>query len=80
MEANEGILERVRAPTRVVVHRSRVPGRELGEIIQRGTYTPETGEVCELEADGVLIARGKVVRKGGRYWFRVGQMAGEEKT
>jgi hypothetical protein len=80
MEVKRPNLGRIAVPTRIIVHRSELSTTALGEIIQKGEYVPTGGEVCELEAGGEVVARGKIVRRRGEYWFRVVETEKEEKT
>jgi hypothetical protein len=65
------LAERIKVPTRVVVHRSTIgPGR-LARILKDLSFSPEGGETCELESGGKILARGKIVRKGGKAFFKV---------
>ena len=77
-----GIQDRVVLPTRIIVHRFELTAAALGEVLQSGELTPETGPgagpVCELEAGGSgpgapgqVLARGRIVKKRGTYWFKV---------
>lgn len=64
-------LDRIRIPTRVVVHRATLSTSALTQIIAKGEITPQAGEVCELEVGGQVIARGRIVRRWGSYVFKV---------
>ena len=77
MDAGRSVLDRVTVIPRVVVHRSRVAAGALGEILRQGGFEPEDGGVCDLEAGGVVIARGRVVRRGGSHWFQIVEMGKE---
>ena len=79
MAGTRPMLERIPVPTRIIVHRSEMSASALAEIVQAGELTPSEGAVCELEAGGEAIARGRIVRRWGRYCFRITEMAKEEK-
>ncbi len=78
MAKQESILERITLPTRIIVQRVDLSMVMLAEIAQKGELGPAGGETCELEAGGQVIARGKIVRRRGGYYFKVLE-TGEEK-
>ena len=80
MDTGKQVLERIRIPTRVIVHRLELTPGALADIVRTGTFKPSDGAVCELEAGGKVIARGKIVRRRGAYWFKVGETAKEERS
>lgn len=63
------IFERVECPTRIVVNRRAMTAHALSEALRRGTYTGDQ-DTCELTAGGQVIAAGKIVKKGGLYYFK----------
>jgi hypothetical protein len=71
MEGKKVDLDRIRVPTRVIVHRSELAAAALAELVQRGELASERGVTCELEAGGVVVARGRIVRRRGGYYFKV---------
>jgi len=73
-------LDRIRVPTRVIVHRSVLSSAALADAIERGELAPREGGICELEAGEKVIARGTVVRRRGESWFKVLETAREEKA
>jgi hypothetical protein len=74
------IAAAVTLPTAVIVHRQKLSPSAVSGIIERGTYEPSGEDVCELEAGGRLIARGKLVRKRGQSFFKVLEMEKGEKA
>jgi hypothetical protein len=69
----------VTLPATVIVHRQKLSPASVGRIMEQGSFAPAGEEVCELEVGGKLIARGKIIRRGGASWFKVTEMAkGEE--
>ena len=79
MEGKKPDLDRIQVATRIIVHRSEISTTALGEVIQKGEFVPSGGEVCELEAGGQVVARGRIVRRRGESWFKVLETAKEEK-
>ena len=67
------LARKIKLPTRIVVQRTRLSPGELLDIRERGEYgpVPRDGRICELETGGEVIASGKIVRRRGRYWFKV---------
>jgi hypothetical protein len=77
MDSEKQVLERIRIPTRIIVHRLELTPGALADIVHTGTFTPADGAVCELEAGGKIIARGKIVRRRGAFYFKVRETAEE---
>jgi hypothetical protein len=67
--------KRVRLPARVVVSRGEHSLTEVAAIGRAGNYTPVSNGTCELEVSGVVLARGRIVRKGKRLFFKVAEVA-----
>jgi hypothetical protein len=74
--------EKIRLPGRIIIHRNRYSPREIVAMRNSGTYGPVSPdeEVCELEVNGELLARGKFVRKAGEYYFKVTETNKEATT
>jgi len=68
--------KRVRLPARVVIGRGAHSLRDVRAIAEAGTFSPASDPLpaCELEVAGVVVARGRVVRKGGRLFFKVAEI------
>ena len=68
---------KVRLGTRVVLARTRLSPSDLLDIQENGTYgpVPAAERTCELEAGGQIVARGRIVRKGGELHFKVDETA-----
>jgi hypothetical protein len=64
---------RIKLPTRIVIQRTKLSPGELMQIRESGRYgpIPQKQEICELEAGGRVLARGKIVRRRGEYYFKV---------
>jgi hypothetical protein len=73
------LLHRVMVPTRVVVHQNRLSPREVAALKAAGEYgpIPEEERLCVLEAGGVPLARGRIVRRRGRVYFKVVEAGGD---
>ncbi len=78
MEKPRDILDRVTLPTRIIVNRSRQSATALAGIVQKGELAPSDGRVCELEAGGQVLARGKIVHRRGQWFFKVMETAETE--
>jgi len=78
MEKQKSILDRVTLPTRIIVNRVQLTAAALSDLVSKGEFSPG-GETCELEAGGQVLARGKIVRRRGAYFFKVVETAKEEK-
>jgi len=77
MDSGKQVLERVRIPTRIIVHRLTLTPAALADIVRTGTLTPADGAVCDLEAGGKIVARGRIVRRRGGVFFKVSEVAEE---
>ncbi len=79
MEKQVNLLARLKLPTRIIVNRSELTPAALDQIVRAGELAPAGGDTCELEAGGQVLARGKIVRRRGRFYFKVLATAEEEK-
>ena len=80
MEKTNDVLDRVTLPTRIIVHRSRQSATALAGIVQKGELAPADGRACELESGGQVLARGRIVRRRGQWFFKVTETAETEGT
>jgi hypothetical protein len=74
------ILDRVTLPTRIIVNRAEQSATGLAGIVQKGEYCPAAGDTCEMEAGGQVLARGRIVRRRGGFFFKVIEVASKEGT
>ena len=67
---------RIVLPTHVVLHRSHLTPRDLLDIREAERYEPQAGgeSLCELSVGGKAVARGRIVRRRGDYYFKVVQV------
>jgi hypothetical protein len=72
------LYDRITLPTRIIVNRSALTPAALSDAVRMGEYAPPRGDTCELEAGGQVLARGRIVRRGGEYYFKVRETAEEE--
>lgn len=79
MESQRSLFERITIPTRVIVNRLEFTTTALAETLAKGELAPAGESTCELEAGGQIIASGKIVRRRGRYFFKVLESAEEGK-
>jgi hypothetical protein len=73
----KGLFDRIRLPTRIIVHRFALSANDLADVVQKGELAPAGEAVCALEAGGQVLARGRIVRRRGTYWFKVTETAEE---
>ena len=66
--------ERIKLPTRIVVHSGELSSADVAAIKTAGQYTPADGRVCELQVNGAILAREHVIRRRGRAYFKVTEM------
>ena len=64
---------RIRIETEVVLYRTALSAQEVERLKESGGNVPvdDRERVCELVAGGQLLAGGKIVKKGGSYFFKV---------
>ena len=65
------LFDRVTLPTRIIVNSTALSANGLAGIVEKGEYSPSGGDTCDMEAGGQVLARGKIVRRRGRYFFKV---------
>jgi hypothetical protein len=68
------IAARVSLPTHIIVHQLKLSYIAVKGIMESAVFTPLNGKVCDLEVGGRRIARGRIVRKRGEYFFKVREM------
>jgi hypothetical protein len=78
METRAHLLDRISIPTRLIVNRFELTTAALADALSKGELAPAAERTCELEAGGQIVARGKIVKRGGRYFFKVLESAKEE--
>ena len=73
------LATQVRLPTRIVMRRGQLSPTDVVAIKTDGTYDAATAgaPLCELVVGGTILARGRVIRRGGRVFFKVAEL-GEE--
>lgn len=76
------LADRVKLRSRVVVQRAFLSPREILSIQAEQKYgpVPKKQRICELEAGGRVLARGKIVKRKGEYYFKVLEKPGKEDT
>jgi hypothetical protein len=79
MERQRSLFDRITIPTRVIVNRIELTTAALAETLSKGELAPTGESACELEAGGQIMARGKIVRRRGRFFFKVLEAAEEGK-
>jgi hypothetical protein len=66
------IAARVALPASVVLRRLSISPEEAASAAESGNFSPSGGEgVCELEVGGQCVARGRIVRRRGKSFFKV---------
>ena len=65
--------KRVKVRPKIVIHRNQLSPDDLVSIKKTQTYPeiPKKEEVCELEIDGKVLGRGRIIKKGGEYYFKL---------
>ena len=73
--ADSPIAARVTLPTFVVLHRLTMSPTDVARATREGALEPADDAACMLEVGGQCVAQGRIVRRGGRSWFKVTRMA-----
>lgn len=75
------LAEKVKVDSKVVLERLKFSAADLDEIRSRGDFSVDNRKesVVELEANGITVALGKIVKKKGESYFKVTQMKEEKK-
>ncbi len=68
------IAGRVSLPTAVILHRLTLTPEDIGRIVTEGALAPVGEPACELEIGGQCVARGRIVRRRGAWFFKVTEM------
>jgi hypothetical protein len=68
------IAVRVLLPAHIIVHQQKLSYLAAKGIMESTVYVPSNGKACELEVGGRRIARGRIVRRWGGYYFKVEEM------
>jgi hypothetical protein len=64
----------------IIIHRTNLNPDELSSIKNEGKFTFESNKkICELEIDGNVIAKGKIIKKKGEYYFKTIDIKGGDK-
>jgi hypothetical protein len=72
------MAERLALPSRVVAQELELSPEAVEAMMASGRLEPgEEGRACELEVGGQRVARGRIVRRWGEYYFKVTRMGGE---
>jgi len=74
--AESAVAERVDLPTLLVLDRMRLSAGDIDGIRAAGAYEASPGSTCELEAGGQVLASGKIVKRRGKYFFKVMEKGG----
>jgi hypothetical protein len=64
------IAERMSIPTHIIVRELTLGSTAIRRILQSRSLTLHDGKVCDLEVGGRRIARGRIVRRDGSYFFK----------
>ena len=62
----------------LILDRKELSPSELVEIQNKGSLSQTKSSIFELDAQGLTIARGKLIKKRGKYYFKIIEMAGDK--
>jgi hypothetical protein len=60
----------------LILDRKELSPAELAEIQNNGRLSSTDASLFELEVQGLTIARGKLIKKKGKYYFKIIETAG----
>jgi hypothetical protein len=74
------VARKVKLTGKVIIHRAAYSPSEIAAMKATGSYGPVSRDetVCELEVNGIILAKGKIVKKAGEYYFKVLELNKEE--
>jgi len=74
--SESAIAEKIRLESRIVLQRTKLSPGDLVEISKKKEYgpVPQDERLCELEVGGLVLAKGRIVKKRGEYYFKVTEM------
>ena len=65
------MAERIKLPTRIVVHRGELSPADIATIKSTGQYVASTEPVCELRVNGTILAHGRVIKRHGCTYLKI---------
>lgn len=67
------MASQVKVDTEVVLHRTAMSTEDLERLQSAGSIGPTDARqrICELVVGGQVLASGKIVKKGGSFYFKV---------
>ncbi len=70
---NSPSAENVKLKSEIILQSVRLNASDILELKKSGEYgpIPEKEKICELKIGGEVLANGKIVRKGGEYYFKI---------
>ena len=76
------LAKKVKLESRVVIYRTRLSHNQICDIHRRGDMGLINSRemVCELVIAGKVLARGKVIKWGGDYFFKIINMDVKESS
>ena len=76
---NSAIAKKIKLKSRIIIQRTSLSPREVLAIREKQKYgpIPKQEKLCELEVGSQILARGKIVRKKGEYYFKVLEKIGK---
>ena len=74
------IAKIVKLDSKVVLQKTMLSPKDISVIRKNGTYgpVPDEEKTCELVVGGQVLANGTIVKKRGRYYFKVTLLKKEE--
>lgn len=64
----------IKLESNVVLQRKEFNTDELWELYHGSTFDLEPSKIVELEVNGLVIAKGKIVKRRGEYYFKILEM------
>ena len=78
--AGSAAAKKISLDSRIVVQRTRLSPNELAALQREGSYgsVPREEEICELKVGGQVLARGRILKRRGKYFFKIREILESE--
>ena len=76
------LAKKISLPSSIVVHRTSLSLLDVRDLYRLKVYPhiPKDETTCELEIGAQRLARGRIIKKCGEYYFKVGDLVGNDKA
>ena len=70
---DSSVAKKVKVKGKIILQRMKLTANDIIKMKQNKSYgaIPKKEQICELEIGNQVLAKGKIVRKKGEYYFKV---------